>query len=138
MKEKELQDSVFKYLRKNNKKVFVEIPFMSRIIDLVLIDSDSITAIELKTQNWKRAIDQLLENRIAADYCCLCMPKQNMSTSLVQIIQEEMASYGFGFFLWDNNIKEMTVILKGHQNQTFSKIAADKLIENIRGLGWEI
>lgn len=138
MKEKELQENVFHFFRLEKKKVFLEIPFMSRIIDLVLLENESIVTIEFKIHNWRRAINQMLEHRIASDFCNLCMPKDGVTISKLNMIKNELSIYGFGFYLWDDKEKNLATVFKGEKNQTICEIASNKLFENIRGLGWQL
>lgn len=48
MKEAVLQEKVFNYYKKKDKNIFSEVPFMSRIIDLVILEDEEITSYELK------------------------------------------------------------------------------------------
>lgn len=138
MNEKELQRNVFSFFQLNKKKAFLEIPFMSRIIDLVLLENEYIVTIEFKIKDWRKAINQMLEHRIASDLCALCMPQERVSNSKLNMIKNELSIYGFGFYIWNEKDKNLTTVLKGQKNYTISEIASNKLLENIKEQGWQL
>jgi hypothetical protein len=127
-----LHKKVFHYYRNKKKKIFSEVPFMSRIIDLVVLDNEEITSYELKITKWKHAIEQMKEHRIASSYCILCMPKRSISEKLCKKIVEELAFYGFGFSLWDEHKGEIEKILPARKSEFLSQPGIIGLKENIR------
>lgn len=111
---------------------------MSRIIDLVLLENEYIVTIEFKIKDWRKAINQMLEHRIASDLCALCMPQERVSNSKLNMIKNELSIYGFGFYIWNEKDKNLTTVLKGQKNYTISEIASNKLLENIKEQGWQL
>jgi hypothetical protein len=132
MNESVLHEKVLNYYRKKKKNIFSEVPFMSRIIDLVVIEGEEITSYELKIRKWKHAVEQMKEHRIASSYCYLCMPKQSISERLLKRIVEELVFYGFGFALWNENYGEIENVLPARKSEFLSKPGITRLKENIR------
>jgi hypothetical protein len=134
MTEALLHQKVFNYFKSKKKNIFSEIPFMSRIIDLVILEDDEITSYELKIKKWKHAIEQMKEHRIASSYCYLCMPKESVSESLSRKIVEELSFYGFGFVLWNESTGEIDNVLPPGKSEFISKPGIMRLKNNIRVL----
>jgi hypothetical protein len=132
MKEAVLHEKVFSYYKKKDKNIFSEVPFMSRIIDLVILEDEEITSYELKIKKWKHAIEQMKEHRIASSYCYLCMPKHSVSQKLLEKIVDELTFYGFGFALWNDSTGEIENVLKARKSEFLFKPGVDRLKENIR------
>jgi hypothetical protein len=134
MTEKELEIQFTRSLKKNNLRIYVQIPFISRIIDIVEITkSGSIISYELKIKNWKKAIEQIRNHSIASHYSYLCMPKRRVGAKKLYIVSEICEKEGFGFILWDEKKKEVEKIIKAKKNIFRNKYASRKLKENIKG-----
>ncbi|NIM15151.1 MAG: hypothetical protein GTO45_24570 [Candidatus Aminicenantes bacterium] len=134
MSEALLHQKVLNYYKERDKSIFSEVPFMSRIIDLVILEGEEITSYELKVRKWKHAIEQMKEHRIASSYCYLCMPKKSVSQRLSEKIVEELNFYGFGFALWNENSGEIENVLPARKSEFLIKPGIDRLRENIRTL----
>lgn len=134
LKESVLQEKVLAYYQKRNKKIFSEIPFMSRVIDLLVIEKKAITSYELKIDKWQKAIEQMKEHRIAADYCYLCMPKRANGRSNLDKIIEDLRFFGFGLILWNEESLQPEEILPAKKSGYISKPAVRKLRKNIEVL----
>ncbi|MDO5574940.1 MAG: hypothetical protein Q4G60_13285 [bacterium] len=80
------------------QKIECEIPFLSRCIDMVLVDSnDKITTIEFKLSKWRDAISQAHDHMRGADYAYVCLPKRRPSQQLIS----ELEASGIGLLLYD-------------------------------------
>ena len=134
MKEMELQADMIEFLNTKTPRVYKVIPFMSRVIDIVSFDENSVIAYELKIKNWKKAIEQMLEHRIGAHYSYLCMPELSVSEKLEKIIIEKLSFYGFGLCLWYPDKKEMNIKLKAKKSEYLRKQTLEKLKNNIRDI----
>lgn len=134
MKEALLQEKVLRYYRNKRKNIFPEVPFMSRVIDLVIIEEEEITSYELKIKKWKHAIEQMKEHRIASTYCYLCMPKKFVSDRLSKKIIEELNFYGFGFVLWDENTSEIDNLLLPRKSEFLCNNGVARLKQNVRNI----
>lgn len=132
MSEELLNLSVYNYLSGLNQIVLSEVPFMSRKIDIVLYQKDTIVTYELKLRNWKKAIEQMLDHSIASHYCYLCMPAKGKSKELIERICDNLNQYGFGLMLWDESVGEPKEILSARESEYRNKVATSYLIGNIK------
>jgi hypothetical protein len=107
---------------------------MSRIIDLVIVEEEYILTYELKIKNWRKAIEQMKNHRIASSFCYLCMPKKSISDKLALKIKNELKFYGFGFKLWDEDSRQMEILLKARRSEFLFHTGIAKLKQNIEVL----
>lgn len=132
MTEKNLNNAILSYLRSKETCVFSEIPFLSRIIDIIVIKDNCIYSYELKLKNWKKAIEQMKDQRIASTYSILCMPDQYISECQKEKITKKLDFYGFGFKTWDMQKGELIEELEPKPNKIVNSIFTDKLKSNIK------
>ena len=81
------------FLNSHNKideKLFCEIPVFCRSVDVVLYDkkNNTITAIEFKLNDWKRAVRQALSVAICFDYIEICVPLPKTEKGEKNILNE--------------------------------------------------
>lgn len=82
-----------------------EVPFLSRCIDVVLIDEfENLISIEFKVNKWKHAIEQAKNHKLGADKSYICLPERRLTEALVSSLNE--AQIGLMFF---NPDKEQVV-----------------------------
>lgn len=100
-----MMESGYKYLSKlsNIKIIKKEVPFLSRCIDIVILnDSNEIISIEFKVSKWRHAIEQATNHKLGADKAYICLPKRNITSKLSGAIEEA----GLGLLLYDENNEE--------------------------------
>lgn len=105
MLEYDMMESGYKYLSKlsNIKIIKKEVPFLSRCIDIVILnDSNEIISIEFKVSKWRHAIEQATNHKLGADKAYICLPKRNITSKLSGAIEEA----GLGLLLYDENNEE--------------------------------
>ncbi|MBR2409058.1 MAG: hypothetical protein IKB07_08940 [Lachnospiraceae bacterium] len=69
------------------KMIKQEVPFLSRCIDLVLVDeAEKIISIEYKIKNWRHAIEQATNHKLGADEAYICLPERKISEELRKAI----------------------------------------------------
>lgn len=107
------------YIKKTSAKVKVEteVPFLSRCIDVIIIDeSNNIISIEFKVNNWKQAIEQAKNHKLGADRAYICIPKRALSVQL----EESIKNAGVGLLFFDESsdslIEEIIPPLPKKQN----------------------
>jgi hypothetical protein len=68
------------------KYVAMEVPFLSRCIDMVLINENGVIfTIEFKVHNIRQAIKQARDHSLGADYAFICTPeKRNLDMDLLK------------------------------------------------------
>ena len=100
--------------RSNNSKVqlFYEVPVLSRSVDLVEFQTmkRTITAIEFKLHDWKRAIEQAQMVSMAFDFIYICIPKPKTNHTFTQI-QEACKSKNVGLIVYDEIVKEFETLI---------------------------
>ena len=105
MIEADMMQDGFDFLssQKEYKVSKCEVPFLSRCIDVVLIDqNDRIISIEFKVSKWRHAIEQAKNHKLGADLAYICLPKRKITDTLDRAIKEA----GIGLLLYDANAKE--------------------------------
>ena len=105
MIEAEMMRDGFEFLssKKEYKMVKCEVPFLSRCIDVVLVDqNDKITSIEFKVSKWRHAIEQAINHKLGADAAYICLPKRKITETLTSAIKDA----GIGLLIYDVNSKE--------------------------------
>ena len=83
--EETLRDNFYIFRRNEKRNILqIEVPVFSRSVDMVEYDSlnNTLTAIEFKISDWKRAISQLKNVEICFDYLVLCIPKPKTQKSM--------------------------------------------------------
>ena len=62
-----IMEGLVSHYEQTDREVFVEVPMLSKRIDVVLKKDDNIIAIEAKVRNWRRALQQAISYRLCAD-----------------------------------------------------------------------
>ena len=110
---------------------FEEISFFRRSIDLVILEKDGILkTIEFKLKDWKRAVRQIIDHQVVADYSYLCMPKRNISFEMTALLK----SHGIGLYLYDLQTKELELVWNSETTSRQSKFYRDKFISRLEQL----
>jgi hypothetical protein len=96
----------FEYLRLQDQfyQVVQEVPFLSRCIDIVLLDrSDVLISIEFKVSKWRHAIEQAKNHKLGADKSYICIPKRKLTSILIQALDQA----GIGLFFYSPTEEEL-------------------------------
>jgi hypothetical protein len=59
-----------------------EVPVLGRSADLAYVMDGILTTVEFKLSDWRRAIVQVQDHLLGADYCYVCMPKRKISDAM--------------------------------------------------------
>lgn len=100
--EDELRDSFCKFRRiAFNTISKIEVPVFARSVDLVEFNKDTneLTAIEFKINDWKRALNQLHKVESCFDYLILCIPSPKTKKCMDRI-EKACNEGGVGLFYW--------------------------------------
>lgn len=113
----------------NIRIVKKEVPFLSRCIDIVMInDLNEIISIEFKVSKWRHAIEQATNHKLGADKAYICLPKRNVTETLSAAIKEA----GIGLLLYDDTIEEKVIEAIPIQNENANVTAFRNILsENI-------
>jgi hypothetical protein len=88
-------------------QLICEVPVFCRSVDLVKYNriKNTVCAIEFKTKNWKRAVEQVMSTAISFDYVEICVRKPKTKKSQDAII-EYCSKIGVGvYFFIDKELK---------------------------------
>jgi tagatose-1,6-bisphosphate aldolase len=135
MLESEMVDACYTYLLNNNvdyTKVVREVPFLSRCIDMVLLDNSGLAiTIEFKISNWKHAIDQVRNHMLGADKVYICLPYRKPSDKLINNLKQEK----IGLFLFQNN-EDIPIVeyLSAPTNDKKVSIFNDMLVNAVKSI----
>lgn len=89
---------------KEYKKVLLEVPFLSRSIDMVLVQNDeTIITIEFKLHDWKKALMQAKDHALGADKAYICLPMRKLSEK----IEYSFKNSGIGLLFYDDRTNEI-------------------------------
>ncbi|MDF2591366.1 MAG: hypothetical protein K0S75_832 [Clostridia bacterium] len=103
MTETEMMLDCYNKLQSNElyKEIVLEVPYLSRCIDMVLVDQNNeILSIEFKLKDWRKAIAQAKDHRLGADRAYICLPKPYKEVS--KLLIQEVENQGIGLLLYDN------------------------------------
>lgn len=116
------------FLQNPELKVFCEIPFLRRSIDMVIRDNDNkLTTIEFKLHDWKHALRQAVDHSLGADEAYICLPKRK-SKNYDNII-EEIIKYNIGLMIYDENSIEKVQIVKAVDRSSCIGVYKELLIK---------
>jgi hypothetical protein len=107
--------------------IFEEVPLISRSIDMVLFDQESLITIEFKIRDWRKAVNQIKGHLIAADYAYLCMPNKKISKQLEELLTKN----GIGLWLYDVYEDELIEAIKPSKSSTQWASYRDSLIDRL-------
>lgn len=76
-----------------------EVPFLSRCIDLVMInDKSEVISVEFKVSDWRHAIEQAVNHKLGSDKAYICIPKRTVTDTLA----EAVIKAGVGLLFYDS------------------------------------
>lgn len=120
-----MTEAGYKYLssQKNVKEIKQEVPFLSRCIDVVFINTlDEIVTIEFKVSKWRHAIEQASNHKLGADKAYICLPKRHITKAL----SEAVTTAGLGLLIYDpdseNTIQVAIEVAENNNIPAFKKI----------------
>lgn len=110
------------YIKNENfeVKIETEVPFLSRCIDVIIIDANNnIYSIEFKVNNWKQAIEQAKNHKLGADKAYICIPKRTLSVQL----EESIKNAGIGLLFFNESDERLLeeIIPPSSQKQNIPK-----------------
>lgn len=84
------------------RDLHTEVPVFCRSVDLVVLDKEqeTITAVEFKINDWKRAVSQVLQVAFCFDYLSICVPKPATEKGQ-KAIEKVCTEMGIGVFFFE-------------------------------------
>lgn len=72
-----------------------EVPIMGRVADLAFMHDGALVTMEFKISNWRRAIRQARDHRLAADFAYICMPERQLTGALLSALETNGVGLAF-------------------------------------------
>ncbi len=94
--EREFVQSVAEQLEELALEYYLEVPCLSRCIDLIILERGVTTAIEFKLKDWRRGLSQAREHLLAVDTSIVCLPWRRTTDEMMQAF----SSSGVGLSLF--------------------------------------
>ncbi len=131
--ELELIKPVSDFLKKQKYRVFREIKIGFCIADLVGFKKEKTVAVELKLNNWKKAIVQAKNYQLGADNVYLAFPLQK-SYNVIKKAQDTLKKEGIGLLvIEEKNCNVRTLIDAAPSKRKICSLTIEELKRN-RGL----
>lgn len=137
--EADLRDRYIGFLKNESDiQPYTEVPVFCRSVDLVLQDNkeESLTAIEFKLHDWKRAIYQVQGVGLCFDFLCICLPKPKTVIGEQNIINACKNS-GIGLIFYNDLSDEFETMLYGIRVPSVWKAQRDMIIESLEEKAYE-
>ena len=116
MLESKMKEKILQYLLMNQNYLLVgdEVPFLSRCIDIVILDKNKeLISIELKIKDWKHAIQQAINHKLGSDYAYICLPKRR----LTELLKQSIIDAKIGLMMYDEtSINPIELIIEAPHN----------------------
>lgn len=97
--EARLVKRAFQKLGKNpNVTVRCSVPLLGRCVDLAYLHESCLVTVEFKLRDWRRALRQARDHRLATDYAYVCMPRREIPTAM----RQEFIRLGVGLSFYSN------------------------------------
>lgn len=126
MHEKEMQNHISDYYKKQGFNVFKEIPFLEKRIDLLCVNKDQILSIELKIKDWKRVLWQAYINQLFTTKSYVCIWHKTLNC----IDKNEFAKFGIGIISMDEKSNFITILEAKKSKYMYSELL-EKLKEKL-------
>ncbi len=114
----------------DNFEIYEEVGLFNRNIDMLLLSNQTISSIEFKINDWKKAIEQIDDYMLVSDYGYLCMPQRKISEKLTKILNEK----GIGLLLYnhidDNVTEEISPKISNKKIDYYQEQVINKIITN--------
>lgn len=115
-----------------NIKLVCEVPVFCRSVDLVKYDQrkKAVTAVEFKTHNWKRALEQVLNTAVSFDYLEICVQKPKTQKTQENIISI-CSKLGVGVYFLESNLQKFEYVLLPKKVDRIWKVQKTQVIDFI-------
>ena len=109
-----------------------EVPVFCRSVDLVKYDQKkkNVTAIEFKTHNWKRALEQVMSTAVSFDYLEICVQKPKTKKAQENIINV-CRELGVGIYFLESELKQFEYVLLPQKVDKIWKVQKTQVIDFI-------
>ena len=120
----------------HNVQLVCEVPVFCRSVDLVKYNQKerAVTAVEFKTHNWKRAIEQVISTAVSFDYLEICVQKPKTQKVQEKIIKR-CGELGVGIYFMENEEGKFEHVLRPQRVEKMWKVQKSQVIRFIKEQG---
>lgn len=130
--ELELNKPVSDYFKQKNYQIYYEIQIGFSRADLVGFKNDKVVAVELKLNDWKKALVQAKNYQLGADYVYLAFPLKK-SSYILKKTKDILKKEGIGFLVINEKNCEVKKILEARTSKKkICSITLEELRRNIK------
>lgn len=110
--EEEQRQLFIEHWKDKTIQLVCEVPVFCRSVDLVKYDQakKAVTALEFKTHNWRRALEQVISTAVSFDYLEICVQKPKTRKAQEKIINE-CSELGVGVYFFENDLQKFEYVL---------------------------
>ena len=109
--EKSYQTFLAQQLKTDKKRVILEAPYKHKRVDIVTLQENNITCIEIKISNFSRLLLQAAQNLIFSDFSYIAIPEKNYNKRI--LIRAKELSLGIIII----SEKDFKIVVKPKHNQ---------------------
>ena len=116
----------------HNVQLVCEVPVFCRSVDLVKYNQKerAVTAVEFKTHNWKRAIEQVISTAVSFDYLEICVQKPKTTKAQEKIITT-CSEHGVGIYFMENEKQQFEHVLLPQRVRRMWEVQKTQVIQFI-------
>lgn len=109
-----------------------EVPVFCRSVDLVKYNQKAraVTAVEFKTHNWKRALEQVISTSVSFDYLEICVQKPKTTKAQEKIITT-CSEHGVGIYFMENEKQQFEHVLLPQRVRRMWEVQKTQVIQFI-------
>jgi len=118
--------------KEKDTKFICEVPVFCRSIDLVKYNKkkNTVSAVEFKTKNWRRAVEQVMSTAISFDYVEICVRKPK-TVKAQETIKEYCSAIGVGVYFFDTGALNFEHILEPEKVEKIWNVQKAQVIDFI-------
>ena len=110
-------------------QVCCEVPLLGRSVDLAYIRGRYLFTFEFKMQDWRKAIKQARDHKLATDYAYICMPSRRITERMREALEE--AEVGLAFYKNDSEWP-IQIAIKAPMSKDVWKVARTRVWKYIK------
>lgn len=116
----------------NDVQLVCEVPVFCRSVDLVKYNQKerAVTAVEFKTHNWKRALEQVISTSVSFDYLEICVQKPKTRKVQEKIITT-CGEHGVGIYFMENEKQQFEHVLLPQKVRRMWEVQKTQVIQFI-------
>lgn len=129
MSEELIQQKMYSQIKSNFSVAGIEVSVLNRCVDIAYFNNDKeLITIEVKINDWRKAVKQASDHQLYADRSYICLPKKQLGVSqdLLQILEKS----GIGLMVFEakkNNKFILEECVKAKKNDSCWPIARKKI-----------